>query len=269
MNYRTHVSIGLIASAGVSILIPANTLAIHQKLLMCGTSIIGSLIPDVDHPNSKLSKTFPLTSNILYSYFISAGTYFGDRNYFSSLSEHRGICHSYTACIIAVLPLLFFISWQNYTGWHIILGLFIGIFFHILADSTTQYGVMWLAPFSTKRLPTQKRYYSISRCYCKTQECYILAMCLYISNLLSCTMNTLLLIQTIFLFMSFVPLIAFVSDVKSWNDLLTSSALHNLIHYIIVDLVLLLLLYINKEFKIKISTLMWQVSTDNFKKANV
>ena len=54
MNYRTHVTIGLITSVGACILIPSDTFVIRQKALLCGVSLVGSLIFNVNHLGIKI-----------------------------------------------------------------------------------------------------------------------------------------------------------------------------------------------------------------------
>ncbi|MDE6529973.1 MAG: metal-dependent hydrolase [Lachnospiraceae bacterium] len=160
MTGRTHVAIGITVSASISL----SALCLHEfynpsPLQLAGmaifipTTVIGSLLPDIDHPDATLSKNSPRIFRFLFRYIMSAGDYFGHQSqkYTRDLSGHRGICHSFSACISVLTllmpfflfnPILFFES-----GIH---GLIFGMLLHILCDATTPAGVMLFAPFSTK-----------------------------------------------------------------------------------------------------------------------
>lgn len=88
---------------------------------------LGSLFPDIDHPKSILGKY----------------------NVMASLMKHRGFMHTIPAILllyipfISVNPIIYF-----YFAW--------GYIFHLIGDSLTKTGIMWLYPL-------KKKYYSL---YC-------------------------------------------------------------------------------------------------------
>ncbi|QQG39126.1 MAG: metal-dependent hydrolase [Candidatus Woesearchaeota archaeon] len=86
--------------------------------------LLGALIPDLDEPQSKLGRKFPISSNVIKLLF-----------------GHRGIVHS---VFVAVL-----VSWLI---WILIgkiygIGLFLGYLSHLIGDSLTVQGVNFLWPF--------------------------------------------------------------------------------------------------------------------------
>lgn len=87
--------------------------------LVFGT-IIGSLLPDIDHPESKMGRHIPIVPHMMY---LVAG--------------HRGITHSLIFVII-LLTLGFF--------WMPFFGLAIGSVIHIVGDMLTPSGVPFFWP---------------------------------------------------------------------------------------------------------------------------
>lgn len=161
MTGRTHVAIGITVSAGISL----SALCLHElynpsPLQLAGmaifipTTVFGSLLPDIDHPDATLSKNSPRIFRFLFRYITSAGDYFGHQSqkYTRDLSGHRGICHSFSACISVLTLLLPFVLFNPVlffeSGIH---GVIFGMLLHILCDATTPAGVMLFAPFSTKQ----------------------------------------------------------------------------------------------------------------------
>lgn len=98
MNYKTHITGGLCLGTATYTLV-SNMIMTNSNILstlgvtFISTSVIGSLIPDIDHPGSYLGKKFPL---------ISKPT--------SSMFGHRGITHS---PIIITLIYMVFLMLRN------------------------------------------------------------------------------------------------------------------------------------------------------------
>lgn len=88
---------------------------------------LGSLFPDIDHPHSIM----------------------GRHNIFARFMKHRGFTHTIPAMIIfsALLSVLF----GEFT-----LGFMFGYATHLITDSMTPTGIMWLYPYN-------KRYYSVRK----------------------------------------------------------------------------------------------------------
>ena len=105
-------------------------------ILLIG-SIIGSLLPDIDHTGSTIGKKFKLISTILNSF------------------GHRGITH--TPIIHFLLFILALMLGENLTGFlklsyvAFVVGVFVGAISHIILDSMTISGVPIFFPISKKK----------------------------------------------------------------------------------------------------------------------
>lgn len=87
--------------------------------------IIGSLLPDIDTPYSLLGRYNP----------------------FSYVTEHRGFTHTLPG--MGVFSLFVYVVFDDF-----VYGFIFGYILHLVADSLTPMGIMWLYPY-------KKRYYSI------------------------------------------------------------------------------------------------------------
>lgn len=131
MTFKTHM-IGGIALAGVAALGMIEVTGL-DLFVYYGASIVGSLLPDIDHPKS----------------WISQNT-FGIYKLFKGLG-HRGATHSLFAVFMleGILLALF--------GAHpIVLGLGIGYFSHLLLDMLNPRGVPLAYPFFKKKFKVAK-----------------------------------------------------------------------------------------------------------------
>jgi len=88
-------------------------------IIILACIVFGSLLPDIDHPSSKLGR---------YAYPIS------------SVVKHRGFTHSFIAAFILPIPVIL-ISTRYY------LPIVAGYLLHLLADTLNPTGVMWLYPY--------------------------------------------------------------------------------------------------------------------------
>lgn len=123
MIARTHLAFGLLAA-----------LLIHPSIggnfwIFAIIVLIGSLLPDIDHPGSTLGSRIKPVST-----FISAT--FG----------HRGFFHSLYIPIALAIGVWFF-GWSSW-----IMPLAIGYTSHLLGDAVTKQGLNLLHPLSTLRV---------------------------------------------------------------------------------------------------------------------
>lgn len=131
MTGRSHLIIGLSTGLLVSTLVDLN---IGKTIVFTAATGLGALLPDIDCPNSTISKRLPL---------ISA--------FFTSITTHRSITH--TPFFWSIL----LIGWLALAPPYTILamglfGIFLGGISHIFADALTVSGVPFLYPFSKKKL---------------------------------------------------------------------------------------------------------------------
>lgn len=118
MTGKQHVAIGIVASVfATSYVTFGGDTNVKELLTMDGCIILGSLLPDIDHPSSILGQNFKLLSKIVNKF----------------LGDHRGATHDFMwVVVLSVISCLF---WKP---WH---GLFVGISIHILADAFCVGGV--------------------------------------------------------------------------------------------------------------------------------
>ena len=106
-------------------------------LVLFGFAILGSLLPDFDHPKSLISKINPMAQ------FVSRGI--------SKLTPHRKHLHTLIAAVVAfivtALLALYFSASLLYPFF-----LFIGYISHLAADSLNPTGIQWLMPFRERKV---------------------------------------------------------------------------------------------------------------------
>ena|SRR3989344_5482131 len=121
MLFRTHLAFGfLVGLLSLKIFIPNNSLLFFILVL------IGSILPDIDHPKSKIGKRIKIVG---------------------FLFEHRGFFHS-----LLFLALVYVVSILFIKNIYFILPLFIGYGSHLLIDCFNQAGIMPLHPLSRFRI---------------------------------------------------------------------------------------------------------------------
>lgn len=107
--------------------------------LLIGSSMFGSLLPDIDHPNSMMGRRVKPISKLL-----------------NKTVGHRGATHTILA-LVMVIVFLFMINLSlpiqiQPFGWSIVLGTGVGYFSHLLLDALTPSGVPLFAPFYRKSI---------------------------------------------------------------------------------------------------------------------
>lgn len=137
MTYGTHMLGG--AVVGVVVL---SITGVEQNVapLILGSAIMGSLLPDIDHTQSKISRSNAGTS--ILSSFVGL------------LTKHRGIIHTPLFMLIlaiAAVSAIIAIPMQfKADAIQITLGILAGFFSHLLLDTLNPGGIMWLYPISKK-----------------------------------------------------------------------------------------------------------------------
>lgn len=141
MKGTTHLAFGLASSLYLApeIITYAGSGGINAPcsftLIMCGT-LIGSLIPDIDSPRSKIGRKVPVPSHLI-------GFFIGHRTLFHSL-----VIPAFLSILTYILkemesaslfPVLFLVG-----------SIDLGYILHIILDSLTKEGVPLLYPFSDR-----------------------------------------------------------------------------------------------------------------------
>lgn len=124
MNFKTHLAFGILCG----LLAFPFVKGIPWSLYFCIVAI-GALLPDIDHPDSKLGKKLGFISKMA-----------------NALGGHRGITHS--IFLLAGLPLAIGYFFGTAYG----IALFIGYASHLIMDSLNPKGVNYLHPITTLRM---------------------------------------------------------------------------------------------------------------------
>lgn len=158
MKGKTHLVLGL--AAGVTIALNRDINNFYMIIL--GTSI-GSLMPDIDHPRSKINQKILKLKNkpykilfyslvgigLLYFYSLSKDNIFllsGLISILTGVSKHRGFTHS-------ILGLFLFVKLgenmvDKFGHYDIYLGFSVGYISHLFSDFFTKGGIEIFYPFS-------------------------------------------------------------------------------------------------------------------------
>ena len=121
MLFKTHLAFGFLAGLlALNIFNPANVILFFTLVL------IGSILPDIDHPKSKIGRKIKIIG---------------------FLFEHRGFFHS-----LLFLIFLYIFSVLLFKNNSFILPLFIGYSSHLFIDSFNHLGIMPLHPLSRFRI---------------------------------------------------------------------------------------------------------------------
>ena len=120
MLFATHILMGIVAFLALKFVFNSEQIIVTFLLV-----ILGSVLPDIDEPHSKISKASGPLGTVLAFFF-----------------KHRGILHS-----IFVYCLLWGVVWY-FWSFAYGLALFVGYCSHILMDSLTKGGIRPFLPFS-------------------------------------------------------------------------------------------------------------------------
>lgn len=135
---KTHMVGGICTGILTTSFLVQNTnfssYALVAAPLLISASTFGSLLPDIDHPNSKMGRRMKPISKLI-----------------NKLVGHRGATHTLLAMVIVSLALFMLnlslpLNLQPF-GWSVVLGVTVGYFSHILLDALTPSGVPLFAPF--------------------------------------------------------------------------------------------------------------------------
>lgn len=136
MLSATHMIGGAAAAAACLLIVSPDIQPASMALATVGVGVVGGLIPDIDHPKSKISHTLRPVNALV-----------------SLLFSHRGFFH--TPVLYGLLYALFL--WKCPAG-YIVWGqcLFAGIASHIFLDCLNPGGIPLFLPLSTKRIHLAK-----------------------------------------------------------------------------------------------------------------
>jgi inner membrane protein len=158
MTGKTHIAIGTTVGLILSIGQPMET-----QIMLVLSSVIGSLMPDLDHPKAKLNQKLLIFKNKIYSTIFYLSLSFGFRYLFLhtdnivykllgiltlliGISTHRSFTHSllglfFVAYIVKIIA-------YKYNLYPVFLGFTIGYALHLLADFFTIKGIKLFFPLA-------------------------------------------------------------------------------------------------------------------------
>lgn len=122
MNCKGHIVAGVVLGEVVASCVSINNLGGY--FLVVGVS---SLLADIDHRNSLINRINPLS-------------------FITSSFKHRGFTHTILGMVSLGVPIMVL----GYGSSYVLLGYGVGYMSHLIADSLTTMGVMWMYPMSRK-----------------------------------------------------------------------------------------------------------------------
>lgn len=155
MTGKTHVAIGIVAGLTISAEQP-----LENQLILVLASVLGSLVPDLDHPKAKLNRKLlfiknkfyktlfylSLAAGFIYFYFQAENNVFGLlglMTFFIGISSHRSFTHSIVGLLVASSIVKLFAVPSIYAGF------VIGYVLHLIADLFTIKGIKLFYPLKT------------------------------------------------------------------------------------------------------------------------
>lgn len=135
MNYKTHLNGGALVGLYISSQIPkSHILSIG---IFLGGTIIGSILPDIDHKNSYIGKKTKGVSKAI-----------------NKFAGHRKLFHAPLAYLLLYSMSMGAITQKSLLVW--VTGLFCGVMSHLILDSFTIGGLPWFYPLTKKRFSLSK-----------------------------------------------------------------------------------------------------------------
>ncbi|WP_425446690.1 metal-dependent hydrolase [Dethiothermospora halolimnae] len=156
MQGKTHMIIGAAASVTTALKYP-----IESGIILITASVIGALLPDLDHPNSKINQSILFFNNKKFMMYLFFTVGLGlivydlrvDNNIYSllgvsliitSLSGHRSFTHSIVG--IGLFSTVAYLFSEKYGIPEIWIGFTLGYISHLVADFFTVAGIQLFFP---------------------------------------------------------------------------------------------------------------------------
>lgn len=157
---KTHVTLGVAAGLTLSV-----GYSVESQAILVLAAAIGALIPDLDHPRSKINQRVLLYKNKLFKLItyslMGAGLIYIDSKFYGSgskilrllgialvlvgLSRHRGFTHSLLGLVL--FSGIVYIGTIKYNLYTAFTGFVIGYVSHLVLDLVTVQGIELLYPY--------------------------------------------------------------------------------------------------------------------------
>lgn len=154
MQGKTHIQI----AAATALLVSKSCLILNNALVLTAGAIIGSLIPDIDHKNSKITKLLYITDKkrkrmafilsavmmVTLAYSYEMWNLYVGAIYIALLgfAKHRGFTHSLLGMGILAIAAYPMRAHNNIFYY----GVMLGYFTHLISDTFTKHGVELFYP---------------------------------------------------------------------------------------------------------------------------
>lgn len=125
MRWNSHLIFGLLIG-----LIWISFFGVSNKYMFIGFVLFASLLPDIDHPQSKLGRKVKPISWLVNKVF-----------------GHRGVLHSIFPAIILYFVFVYAIGWKT-----VGMGLSVGFVSHLMSDALTKEGINFTHPVAQTRI---------------------------------------------------------------------------------------------------------------------
>lgn len=156
MTGKTHVAMGIAAGLTLS-----HGQSLENQFLIVLASMVGSLMPDLDHPKGKLNQKVLWINNNLYRmiFYLALGSLFIYLSFITNnkhlvllgivfsligISSHRGFTHSIVGFLLSASIIK--MGTINYGLDTLYLGFIIGYVLHLIADFFTPRGIRLFYP---------------------------------------------------------------------------------------------------------------------------
>ena len=142
MMAKTHMLTGFAYGVAVYPAVARGDYTIEQYALVMVGLVIGSLLPDIDHPHSLISQFIPIVGGVM-----------------SRLTKHRGLFHSIVGVVLVYAVLVLVSQYVNRAThsqlqYFFVAGALIGYVLHIIGDVLTVSGVQLFYPLRYRvRIP--------------------------------------------------------------------------------------------------------------------
>lgn len=160
MKGKTHVMLGI--AAGVTAI---SDYSLEKGIIFISSTVLGALLPDIDHPKSKLNQKLLFMKNRIFKFIFYITLSFGCIYFgislnsrllkilsitlaFTGLSHHRGFTHSLLGLLL--FSMVVKILAIRYNLIEVYKGFTIGYISHIVADFLTKGGIELFYPCSIK-----------------------------------------------------------------------------------------------------------------------
>lgn len=137
MTWPTHALAG-ISSLWLLSAVPADILG-YDLGTLSACAVFGALLPDMDASESKI-KHLRLAGTNIKPFFLPSQIVY-------STNQHRGLLHSLAGWLMIALIALPVTAWLGWAPW---LAFLLGYGSHLVIDSATKSGIMWLYPRRTR-----------------------------------------------------------------------------------------------------------------------